>query len=490
MAGFGIHTYRFINAEGKSTLFKWTWMPKLGLRSVTYDEATTIAGKNNNFQRVDLYNNIEAGVYPEWEFAVQLFPDDGTFMWKGYDLLVPTQIVPYEENPPVKLGKLTLNRNFKNWFAEPESIAMSPANVVDGVSFVPDPLLQWRLMAYDDTSTHRHGSPNAYDLPINQPLSPINNNERDGYMQPYIFEGDSISTPNDIGGVKEPAPNQTLSYIGSSGEMAGSGPIGRYTPYFDWFAQARAFWGTLDVYAQQHAVNGYVFELGNVGDPVVIQRFIDNTINNIDNCLARRVAWGVGATMPTIGSGPRVNITNSTTPYPSLYPLNPGQQPHKSNAGLSVAVVANNSMLSTADFQAMMPMLDMQKVNLTVVAPHIGILKSGVNATGSYVTTSEVFYDAVFIGSIIPHDINGMMSLDTNAMNFVMQAYGHGKAIGALGSSGTAVLESMGIANMPGVYAGHAREVTNDVLLALSGPVRFFQRFPTDDVQALCGSEM
>lgn len=174
----------------------------LGLRSLVYDETQKLQGKNNNFIRIDMYNNIAAGIYPEWEFAVQLFPDDGTYMYQGYDLIIPTVIVPFEVNPPIQLGKLTLNRNPTNFFAEPESVSFAPSNVVDGVTFVPDPLLQWRLMAYDDTTTHRHGSPNGYTLPVNRPIAPFNNNYRDGYMQPYLYEGDSTSTPNDIGGVQ------------------------------------------------------------------------------------------------------------------------------------------------------------------------------------------------------------------------------------------------------------------------------------------------
>jgi catalase len=184
MAGFGIHTYRLIAASGQSTLFKWYWLPTQGVRSLVYDEVQVLAGKNGNFQRVELHNSIEAGIYPSWEFAVQLFPDDGTYTWNGYDLLIPTEIVPFEDNPPVKLGKLTVNRNFNNFFSEPEQISFAPSNVVDGVTFVPDPLLQWRLMSYDDTSTHRHNSPNGYLLPINRPIVPLNNNYRDGYMQP------------------------------------------------------------------------------------------------------------------------------------------------------------------------------------------------------------------------------------------------------------------------------------------------------------------
>ena len=153
-------------------LFKWYWLPALGHRSLVYDEVQKLQGKNNNFQRVDLYNNIAAGNFPEWDFAVQIFPDDGTYMYKGYDLLIPTVIVPFEMNQPMRLGKLTLNRNPTNFFAEPESISFAPSNVVKGVSFVPDPLLQWRLMSYDDTSTHRHNSPNGYLLPINRAIAP------------------------------------------------------------------------------------------------------------------------------------------------------------------------------------------------------------------------------------------------------------------------------------------------------------------------------
>lgn len=391
-------------------------------------------------------------------------------------------IIPFEVNPPVKLGKLTLNRNFNNFFAEPESISFAPSNVVDGVSFVPDPLLQWRLMSYDDTSTHRHNSPNGYTLPINRAISPVNNNYRDGYMQPYIYEGNSISTPNGIGGVQEPGANATLQYT-TNNEMAGSGPIGRYVAEYDWFGQARLFWGGLDKYAQQHTVDAYRFELGNVGNPPVVQAYIDNTLNNIDNCLARRVAYGVGATLPAVGSGPRTNLTAQSTPYKSLYPLNPGQEPNKSNEGLQVAIIANDTLTSTSDIAAMMGELTAQKVSLYVVAPRIGELKTGVTANASFITTSDIFYDAIFIGSSMSSNGTG---LDMNSYNFVDEAYGHGKAIGAFGSSGSAILKSLGIAGMPGVYSGGAGAVTTDVLNALSGPVRFPQRFATDDISAIC----
>jgi catalase len=225
ISGNGVHTFRFVNGEGKSQLFEWFWLPALGHRSLVYDEVTKIQGKNNNFQRIDLLTNIEAGVFPEWDFVLQIFDDDGSYMYEGYDLLIPTVIVPFEVNPPIRLGKLTLNRNPSNFFAELEAISFAPSNVVDGVSFVPDPLLQWRLMSYDDTATHRHHSPNGDLLPINRAVSPVNNSYRDGYMQPLIFQGPVISTPSNLGGVQEPGQNATLSYTAAAGEQAGSGPL-------------------------------------------------------------------------------------------------------------------------------------------------------------------------------------------------------------------------------------------------------------------------
>lgn len=244
----------------------------------------------------------------------------------------------------------------------------------------------------------------------------------------------------------------------------------------------------MDIYARQHTVDAYRFELGNIGVPAVVQRYVDQTLNNIDNCLARRVAYGVGAEMPAIGSGPTTNVTNSTTPYPSLYPLNPGQETNKSNAGLTVAVVAGDNMFSPADMQAMMPLLSAQQVGLAVVAPRIGTLQSGVTANASFTTTSNLFYDAVFIGSIANSTIALTNGPNNNAMAFVMEAYGHGKAIGALGFTGQSALVALGIAGEPGVYSGSTSDVTQDVLTALSGPVRFWQRFPTDNVTAICGS--
>ena len=476
VSGNGVHTFRFINDAGNSTLFKWYWKPTLGHRALVYDEATKIAGKNGNFQRIDLYNNIEAGIFPEWEFMVQLFPDDGTYMWNGIDLIDPTMIIPFEMNPPVTLGKLTLNKNPTNFFAESESISFAPSNVVKGVTFVPDPLLQWRLMSYDDTATHRHGSPNGYLLPINRAIAPVNNNYRDGSMQPLLFEGASSSSPNDIGGIVGASPMDAYSYTGATPEVV-EGPIGRYANLKDSFGQARTFWNTLDKYAQQHTVDAYRFELGHVSDPAVQRKYIDGILNKVDNCLARRVAFGIGAPLPQLGTGPTTN-SSKRGEFLSLYPLATSQEPKKSNEGLTIGILASDSQLSRAELAEIQTSLASQKVTYEIIAPRMGTLKSGLVANQSFITTSSIFYDAIIIGSF---SNNG--STPSDLEDFVREAYAHGKAVAAIGNAskiyariGTGVNSSSW-----GVFAGAAKAVVLDILDALAGPVRFPQRFPVDD---------
>lgn len=148
----------------------------------------------------------------------------------------------------------------------------------------------------------------------------------------------------------------------------------------------------MDIYAQQHTVDAYRFELGHVADASVVENFVNTILNPIDNCLARRVAFGIGATMPAIGSGGTANLTNTTTPYPSLYPLNPGQETNKSNEGLVIGIIAGDGLLSTGDLASIMPLLAAQKLSFDVIASHVGVLASGVNATSSFILTSSVLY--------------------------------------------------------------------------------------------------
>ena len=375
-------------------------------------------------------------------------------------------------NPPVTLGNMVLNRNPTNYFAETESVSFAPSNVVDGVSFVPDALLQWRLMSYDDTATHRHNSPNGFLLPVNAPIAPVNNNYRDGYMQPKIFEGESASSPDGIGGVMAASPQAALAVANETL----SGQIGRFQVFNDPAAQARAFWFSLDEYAQQHTVDAYRFELGHVSNPDVTAKYISTILNPVNNCLARRVAFGVGAPMPAIGTGSSI-VPNVT--YSSLYPLNTNVS--LPVTGLVVAILTTSDNIDTAIYKTLTSALSSQNALFEVVASHQGVLASGVAANESYVTTASVLYDAVII---VSGGFGANTSVPLVEQEFVREAFGHGKPIGEVGSGFLSSLQLTG----PGLFVNsNAGSVINNVIGALETPGRFPQRNPLDDVKAICG---
>ncbi|MCJ1234091.1 hypothetical protein MMC14_002049 [Varicellaria rhodocarpa] len=401
----------------------------------------------------------------------QIFPDDGSYTYKGIDLLDPTKVVPFEINPPQKLGTLTLNRNPSNYFSEPENVAFSPSNTVRGIGFVPDPLLQWRLMSYDDTQSHRHGSPNSYLLPINQPVVPVNNNFRDGYMQPLLYEGASTSSPDGIGGVHGASSQDALNVKNEDI----NGKIGRYGIYNDFFTQATIFWRNLDPYAQQHTVDAYRFELGHVADPTVQANYSSKILNNVDNCLARRVAFGIGTSLPDlISKSPQTSNTSDPSQFPlaSTSPL--------SVAGLTVGILADDTTLSSIDLVAIKAIFGPQNLMYEIVAPHQGILMTSVPANQSYVTTSSISYDAVIIGSTTS---NSSGSSSPTVQEFLREAYGHGKPLGAIGN-GQAVFQTLGYSpsSLMGIFAdSSASTLASNILTALESPRRYPQRQPLDD---------
>jgi catalase len=197
MEGFGVHTFRFINAQGKGCFVKFHWKPLLGVHSVTWDEATKINGKDSDFHRRDLHDAIENGAYPEWEFGVQIVPEADEHKF-AFDLLDPTKLIPEEEVPVMRIGKMTLNRNPENFFAETEQVAFHPGHLVPGIDFTNDPLLQGRLFSYTDTQLSRLGSPNFHEIPINRSVNTVHNNQRDGHMRQQINKGKVAYNPNTL----------------------------------------------------------------------------------------------------------------------------------------------------------------------------------------------------------------------------------------------------------------------------------------------------
>ncbi len=199
MEGFGIHTFRFINAKGKSRFVKFHWKPVLGMHSVAWNEALTISGFDSDCHRRDLWESIEAGAFPEYEFGIQVVEEKDEHKF-DFDLLDPTKIIPEEIVPVRRIGKMTLNRNPDNFHAETEQVAFHPGHVVPGIDFTNDPLLQGRLFSYTDTQLLRLGGPNFHEIPINRSINPIHNHQRDGHMRQEINVGRVAYEPNSLGG--------------------------------------------------------------------------------------------------------------------------------------------------------------------------------------------------------------------------------------------------------------------------------------------------
>src|ERR1700759_4365961 len=264
MEGFGIHTFRFINAEGKSHFVKFHWNPLLGMHAVAWDEAQNISGKNSDFLSQDLWEAIEAGAFPEWEFGVQIIPEEDEHKYP-FDLLDPTKLIPEDLVPVMRIGKMTLNRNVDNFFAETEQVAFHPGHLVPGIDFTNDPLLQGRLFSYTDTQLSRLGSPNFHEIPINRSLPEVHNNQRDGHMRQTINRGKTAYHPNSTGGG---CPFQAMVSEGgfhTFEERVDAKKVrARSDSFRDHFTQAALFYNSQSEAEQEHIINAFSFELSKV----------------------------------------------------------------------------------------------------------------------------------------------------------------------------------------------------------------------------------
>ncbi len=293
MEGFGIHTFRFIDAQGKSRFVKFHFKPALGMHSVLWDEALKINGKDPDFHRRDLWDAIEAGEFPEWEFGVQVVEEKDEHKF-DFDLLDPTKIIPEEVVPITPLGRLVLNRNPDNYFAETEQVAFHPGHLVPGIDFSNDPLLQGRLFSYTDTQLTRLGGPNFAQIPINRPTCPMHNNQRDGHMQQIVNRGETSYFPNTISrGCPMQAKEDSGGFVSYAEKMQGAKVRGKTDKFFDHFSQAALFFNSQAPHEQQHIINALTFELGMVTRPAIVERML-GMLNKVDKNLASGIAQGLG----------------------------------------------------------------------------------------------------------------------------------------------------------------------------------------------------
>jgi catalase len=464
MEGFGVHTFRLVNADGESVLAKFHWKPVAGVHSLVWEEAQLAAGFDPDYHRRDMADGIEAGAPLEYELGLQVMPDDGTDTFEGIDLLDPTKIVPEELVPVQLVGKLVLDRNPTNYFAETEQVAFHTAHLVPGIEPTNDPLLAARNFSYLDTQLTRLGGPNFAQLPINRPHAPVNDMLRDGMHQTAIHTGLAPYRPNSIdGGVPVPADIDEGGYVQTA--RAVDGPVVRANPasFADHFTQPAMFYRSLTPIEQDHVVEAFTFELGKCYEQAIKERQL-LVLANVDTDLCERVAAGLG--LPAPAGTPPQDVTLS--PALSQIVDTPGPV-----AGRRVGVVADAGS-DLAGIAKLRKALDKQGVVLNVIAPVGGVLKQGRSTEiveRTFDTARSIEFDAVLVaaGTTPTNNIKAVILLQ--------EAYRHLKAIGAWGDA-VAQLDLAGIpVSGPGIVIGEdAGRDFSGLLLAGLGVHRAWER--------------
>ncbi|GGX28221.1 catalase [Streptomyces chryseus] len=488
MEGFGVHTFRLVNAEGATTLVKFHWKPKLGVHSLVWEEAQLVNGMDPDFHRRDLADAIEAGAYPQWELGIQTFPDTPEQVFEGIDLLDPTNIVPEELAPVQPIGLLTLNANPTNFFAETEQVAFHPGHLVPGIDITDDPLLSGRLFSYLDTQISRLGGPNFAQIPINRTHAPVNDMLRDGMHQTAVHSGAAPYRPNSLdGGCPFLAGADTGAYIEVPREVPAARKV-REAPasFADHFSQPRLFWLSMTPVEREHIIAAYTFELNKCYEQSVKERAL-KVLANIDPELCEQVATGLGLPAPAA-------TVTLTTPEPSPALSQLGQSWPLD--GRIIGIVADSDGDLDGVRSVRQAVLDAGMVPL-LIAPEGGKLEGGgepLAVQRTYVTARSVEYDALLVAGVprVGSDASGVRdaksaeavapagaATDPRVQLMLLEAFRHGKAIGGWAGA-ERVLESAGVpVGAPGVVtAGSGTDVLEQVTRLL-GQHRVWERFPT-----------
>ncbi|CAH8283062.1 catalase [Mariniflexile fucanivorans] len=443
MEGFGIHTFRLINKKGESHFVKFHWKPKLGVHSVTWDEAVKINGADSDFHRRDLWDAIEAGHYPEWELGIQIVAQEDEHKFE-FDLLDPTKLIPEELVSVEIIGKMTLNRNPENFFAETEQVAFLPGHIVPGIDFTNDPLLQGRLFSYRDTQLSRLGSPNFHQIPINRPVGEVHNNQRDGHMQMDIPKGQTAYFPNSLGGGCPHLAKMAEGAFHSYEERIDAKKIRTRSESFnDHFSQPALFYRSLANWEQKHVAEAYTFELGKCSQKHIKERMLW-LISQIDMDLANKVAKGLGLKIPenieepiNQAIGADADIEKHQPPKKKNY-LNSDPALSQANTKFNsietrkIAVLAADGF-SMSDYNSMAKPLEKEGAMLKLISPHGGTITCDENmeheVDAAIMTTESVLFDAVYIPG-------GKKSIDSlkkepKFKKFINEIFKHCKAIAA-----------------------------------------------------------
>jgi catalase len=462
MQGFGVHTFRLVNAEGKSQFVKFHWKPKLGTHSLVWDEAMKIAGADSDFHRRDLWDAIESGEYPEWELGLQVFSEEQAQGF-SFDVLDATKLIPEELVPVKPVGRMVLNRNPDNFFAETEQVAFCTAHVVPGIDFSNDPLLAGRHHSYLDTQISRLGGANFHELPINAPLVPVSNNQRDGIHRQAVHRGRVAYEPNSLGGGC-PFQAGAKGFISFPQPVDGEKLRGKPEKFADHYTQATLFYNSQTDVERAHIAGGFRFELSKLTVPAIRERMLASLVN-VSPQLAQVVADGLGMAVPpalplALPNPTPPEVTVSTALSLHALPGDGGIRTRK------VALLATGGVNGAA-LMAVRDALHAEGAVTTVVAPRIGLIDTAdgeeLEATASFENSSPVLFDA----AVVPDGEVGVKMLlrHAQAEDFIAQQYRHGKSLMAIGSAkslfdraGVEAFLSNGDAD-PGVLLAEADDV-------------------------------
>lgn len=489
MEGFGVHTFKFINSQNEVTFVKFHWKPKLGTHSVVWDEALKISGNDPDFHRRDLWEAIENGDYPEWEFGVQLIPEADEFKY-DFDLLDSTKIVPEELVPVTIIGKMVLNRNPDNFFAETEQVAFHPGHLVPGIDFTNDPLLQGRLFSYTDTQLSRLGSPNFHEIPINRSIAPIHNNQRDGHMRQEVNVGRVSYFPNSLAnGYPEQAKEIEGGFVSHNERIDAYKIRARSESFNDHFSQAALFFKSQTKTEQDHIIKALRFELGKV-ETIAIRKRMLGILSQINDTLAQKVAEGLGLSVEepqrplNHGVGADAGSENESAPLDDNY--EPSDALSTTNNKTVTPSIKTKKIaflcaegVSEKSLNSLKTALKAEGAMAKIVGPHAGDLTgdkgTAIPTDFTFFTSSSVLFDAIYIP-----DATTIASLEENdnVIEFINDAYRHCKVIGA-DANAKGILEKSTIGNklaanadskLPGIVIGDTNgqeSFANDFIAAL-----------------------
>ncbi len=451
MPGFGVHTFRLVNSNNESVFCKFHWTPKFGTHSLTWDEAVKISGADPDFHRRDLWEAIEAGDFPEWELGFQIFTEAQSEAF-SFDVLDATKLIPEELVPITPVGRMVLNRNPDNFFAETEQVAFCTAHVVPGIDFSNDPLLAGRIHSYIDTQISRLGGANFHEIPINAPISLVQNNQRDGIHRQAVHRGRVAYEPNSLAGG---CPFQ----VGSAGFVSFPAPVqedkvrGKPEKFAEHYSQATLFFDSQTAVEQIHIIAAFRFELSKVTVPAIRQRMLSSLVN-VSSKLAAEVAAGLGMELPApmpraMPNPPKPEVKKSPTLSMTSLPGECGIRTRQ------VALLVANGVMHES-LAAIQATLTSEGAVVHFIGPRVGRFaafdgKGSIEANKSLENSPSVLFDAI----VLPDGLEAVTTLakDEHTMEFLKDAYRHCKTIMAIGSS-KALLDQAELMQFVGKDAG------------------------------------